>query len=83
MGREVEMATFQASGEIMAKSEKDSTTLLDGTEPKGPSPMPATAKLAEPRPPESTKAWLKRGLETMDRMSKDETFRQEIAKKIF
>jgi hypothetical protein len=45
--------------------------------------MPATAKLAEPRPPESTKVWLKRGLETMDRMSKDETFRQEIAKKLF
>ena len=77
------MATFQASGGIMTKSEKDSTTLLNGTEPKVPSPMPATAKLAEPRPPESTKVWLKRGLETMDRMSKDETFRQEIAKKLF
>jgi hypothetical protein len=66
----------------MNKSEKDSTTPLNGTEPKDPSPMPATGKPAEPHRPESTDDWLKRGLKNMERMSKDETFRQEIAKKI-
>ena len=44
--------------------------------------VPATAKPTEPRLPENTDAWLKRALKNMDRMSMDETFRQEIAKNL-
>ena len=52
-------------------------------EPQTPSPMPASDKPADPLPLESTDAWLKRAIKTMDRMARDEEYRKEIAKRLF
>lgn len=56
---------------------------LSCPEPQTPSPMPASDKPADPLPLESTDAWLKRAIKTMDRMARDEEYRKEIAKRLF
>lgn len=48
-----------------------------------PLPIPDPDQPAEPPQPNDTHAWLRRALQNMDRMSKDEEYRKEVAKKLF
>jgi hypothetical protein len=48
-----------------------------------PLPIPDSDQSAEPPQPNDTRAWLRRAVQIMDRMSRDEDYRKEIAKRLF
>ena len=48
-----------------------------------PLPIPDSDQSAEHPQPNDTRAWLRRALQNMDRMSKDEEYRKEIVKRLF